>query len=141
MRWADQPVFVNRVQFDRVPVGQRLRAANERDVVVVDDVEPLPQDFLDARSIDEGHAGLLGHERSQECRRPGESVDSHIRMIAAILNGIAMRLQPASVNRMNHGDLVSAPGKFIRQAMHVDAGASEIVRRVERRYHAETQRG
>ena len=49
MSRADQPILMHRVKLNAAPVRQNSRAANERNVVIVDDIKSPFQDFPNVR--------------------------------------------------------------------------------------------
>src|SRR5437773_1582038 len=69
VRRAQQPELVHRVKLDGAAKLEQARAADERDVVEVNDVEAAGEDLADAAGLEERVPGLLGGERRQKAQR------------------------------------------------------------------------
>ena len=81
MSGADQPILVHRVEFYRLAVVQQFWTADERQIVVVNDIKTLVEDLPNPPRLKEGHAGLLRGERRQKTEWTAESVYPDARVL------------------------------------------------------------
>ena len=135
---AEEPVLVQRVEFEPVPVGQNPRTADQRDVVVVDDIEAPSQDALDEFGLEERNAGLLRRQRGQHADGTGESVHDQVGIPVVVWCRFPAGQKPIGIRAVDDLDLVTASGQLSGQATDEDAVAAEIVGRIEGSDHAES---
>src|SRR6266571_7337586 len=67
-------------------------------------------------------------------------VTRHVWMMRKHHLRLCWMLQPVSINRMDHVYTMAALGEGLRQPVNKHSVSSEVIRRIERGYHAKPQR-
>jgi hypothetical protein len=79
--WTDQPELMERIQFDRVAVLEDAGAPNERNIVIVDDIEAGFQDLSQTACLEYWIPGLLRGKRREKSEGALQAMDHDIRVV------------------------------------------------------------
>jgi len=133
-------MIVSHVQLNRIAIGQYAGPPYERNIVIVDDVEPsLVEKTPHCTAIQDGQAGLLGE---QHRKRAGAAAQAnHFNAVRFSRRG---RFRPSAqhvmgVHILQDCDLVPPARESLREALDSDPVPAEIVGRIEGRHHAKPQ--
>jgi hypothetical protein len=144
---ADEPMVVQRQELRAgARHAEHGRPADQRDVVVVDDVEAAVENGRERRPDRAGRARLVPPERRPPPERASEPMDDDAAFVVAVpgFAGGPRARAPAGrdvgVLRADHLDVVACARERARQRPHVDRVPAEMARRIERRDHAEAHR-
>lgn len=112
---ANHPMVVDRAKLDAFTERQDGRAANERDIVEMDDIESLREDGFDCRALDDRSPSLVSEKG--RCQRPAafELVNGYARRLSLRI-GSWRWMQGASpdlpgIGIVDHLNFASAPGE------------------------------
>ncbi len=141
---ADEPVVVDREQFDALSQGEDSGAADERDVVEMDDVEAPGEDRFDRRMLDDRPSRLVGEKRRGQRPAALKLMDRHAVGLFE-RRGRGRRVQgarddPPRVGVVDHFDFASAPGQRMDEVADVISVAAEIAGRIEGRHDRDAER-
>ena len=79
--WTDQPVLVHRVKLDTTPVFEDFGAADQRDIVIMDNIESFFQNRRDTGRLEKRKASLLGDQRRKKPEGAREPVHCYVGVI------------------------------------------------------------
>ena len=113
MHRAKQPVIVHRVKFYSVSALQDLWSANQRYVVIVDNVKALIQNFSDTARLEERQPSLLCSKGRAKTKRTFNPVNGHIRMILIACVRFAPRQKAIGIDTVDDVDRMSAVRQLI----------------------------
>ena len=104
MSRANQPVLMHSVQLDTLPIFQYFRPADQRDVMIVDDIKPFFQNLPDLIRFKERVTCLLGGKGRKKAETTLEPVHGHIRVIVVGFFGVPPRQEAVRVNAVDDVD-------------------------------------
>jgi hypothetical protein len=137
---TDEPMFMGHIQFESVSQVEQARPSNQRDVVIVDNVElPLRQDVANLSPMNNRSAELV-------CQKQGKRSESTVQLhsldaigTVTLGRGIAAIQSAESVDVVQDRNAVATPNERLREPLDADTITTKIERRVERRDHAEVK--
>lgn len=134
---ADQPVVMQGVELDGVAVGQGF-GAEQRDIVIMDHIKARADNLPNARGLEQREARLVAGQRRKGAPGALEPMNRDVGMVPVALCRQG-RAESIGVKTVDDFHLVPAPRQFVRQALHHDAVAAEIIGRIEGGDHAKAQ--
>lgn len=137
---AEEPVFVEGVEGEGSPTHRDgAGAADEREIVEVDDVEGAGQDGVKGGMFEAGAAELLGEQGGEWTEPAVEAVNGNAGRGG--FGGVrAGAVEAVGVFAVDDFDFVAAAGQGAGQTLHENRVAAEVVGRVIGGRHAEAQR-
>ena len=136
MSRADQPVFVQRIEFRGPSVPEDIRSADERDVVIVNHVKRLLENFFQTRGFEERSPCLMGGKRRNPSDRTLQCMNPYVGMIFTSCRRLPIRHEVKGVLAVDHLDVVAALCQFVRELLNKDGVAAKMVGRIKRGDHA-----
>ena len=131
---------MGRVEFDPAAVLQDFRTSYQRDIVKMDDIKALCKDPADVARLEKRGTGLVSGKGGQNAEGACQPMDGYTRVIVIVLFYIPPRQEAEGVRAVDHIDPMTSRCQFVRQPMDENTVTTEIERRIEGCYHAETER-
>ena len=89
------------VELDTVTIFEDLRSADQRDIVIMDDIEALAQNLLNALRLQQRVTGLLRCQRRQQTEWALEPVHRHVDVIGITCRRISPVRKPVGIDAMD----------------------------------------
>jgi hypothetical protein len=140
MSRADQPVFVQRIEFRGPSVPEDIRSTDERDVVIVNNVKWLLKNLFQTRGLEERSSCLMGGKRRNPSDRTLQCMNPHVGMIFTNSRRLPIGHEVKGVLAVNHLDMMAASCQFVRELLNKDGVAAEMVGRIKRGDHAKAHK-
>src|SRR6266852_8490444 len=140
MRRADQPVFVQRIEFRGPSIPEDIRSADERDVVIVNHVKRLLKNLFQTRGFEERSSCLMGGKRRKHSDRTLQRRNPYVGRIFTNCRRLPIGHEVERVLAMNHLDVMAAFCQFVRELLNKNGVAAEMVGRIKRSDHAKAHK-
>ncbi|MEZ5360871.1 MAG: hypothetical protein R2748_00670 [Bryobacterales bacterium] len=125
------------VDLQRLAVRQHSGAANQRNVVVVDDVEILVEDLRDARAVYDRASALMGSKAGKRAKAAAQAMHFDAGRFLQWVRLLGPAHHVVGVSIVNDGDTMAALRQTMAKAADKRRIAAEMIRRVEGRHHGE----
>jgi hypothetical protein len=79
--WAEQPVLVNGIKLNTLPVLKNFWSTHQGDIVIVNDIKTFSQNFLDAGGFEKRKTSLLSCQRREKAKPALKTMHGHIRVV------------------------------------------------------------
>ena len=93
---------MHRVELDTPAICQNFDAANQRDVVIVDNIKAFRQNFLNVHRLEKWKTRLMGGQWREKAELALKFVHSDVGMIIIALHGHLMVKNTVGINAVDH---------------------------------------